>query len=218
MRACSTLVILVAISLCSATKELSGNIDGVYTVSKNHHYANKSTLIWGENDQFSMTVQVSFAPSCATYNSSSSCDDPAWYAVRCGYLHSNHQDSDRFVWRRCTTENCDGFNDSSSPRVQLAAYSYDAGIPPYTGENPQLLQVFSSLLIPETIYALGLSMSGNGDSMFKLRDENGSINEVIIVKHSNLCPDNYNEGMVQGLYFGGSCRAPQDVTVEYFSS
>jgi len=29
------------------------------------------------------------------------------------------------------------------------------------------------------------------------------------------CVSNYFEGTVQGLYFGGTCRAPEDVVVVY---
>ena len=57
---------------------------------------------------------------------------------------------------------CPGYAEGDS-KVQLAAYSYDNGIPPYTGENPNLLKVFSTLLSTEVTYGLALEMSVDGN-------------------------------------------------------
>lgn len=34
---------------------------------------------------------------------------------------------------------------------------------------------------------------------------------------SQLCLDDYYEGTVQGLYFGGTCAAPEEVVCTYWS-
>jgi hypothetical protein len=65
--------------LLTVQDEYAGNINGVYSVFTNMHYANKSTVIWGENGQPSVSVIVSFSESCGLYNCSNNCDDPVWY-------------------------------------------------------------------------------------------------------------------------------------------
>lgn len=181
----------------------------------------------GENGEKSVQVMVSFSESCGLYNCSANCEDTAWYAdfnklwgkARCGYAHDHHKDSDRFAWRRCTSHTCPDYNDDTDgSAIQIAAYSYDAGIAPYTGENPDLLKVFNTILVPNTNYLLGLDMDASGLSVFSLRTSDGIALEQQSVQHSEVCVDNYYKGVVQGLYFGGTCRAPIDVTVQYTSS
>ncbi|CAM9461179.1 unnamed protein product, partial [Ectocarpus fasciculatus] len=140
-----------------------------------------------------------------------------WGKARCGYANSHHQDSDRFAWRRCTQENCPGYSDADGPKIQLAAYSYDAGTPPYTGENPELLKIFGNLFYPNINYYLGLAMDESGLSTFTVSSADGVEIESISVQHSNLCSENFNEGSLQGFYFGGTCTAPIDVTVQFSS-
>ncbi len=118
-------------------------------------------------------VKVLLSTAAASYNcSSSSCPDKLWEGdfnklwgkARCGYTHDHHQDSDRFVWRRCNAAQCPGYTAGES-KVQLAAYSYDNGVPPYTEENPNLLKLFSTLLSTEVTYGLALEMSADGSSL-----------------------------------------------------
>jgi hypothetical protein len=80
--------------------------------------------------------------------------------------------------------------------IQLGTYSYDAGTKPYPNENWRLSKVFSTILQPNVAYILGMESFANGD--------------VVL----NLCT-NYLEGSVLGLYFGGSCTAPVDISVLY---
>lgn len=203
---------------------VQSNIDGVYTVKKGLHYPNKTSVVWGENDQKIFSVLVSLSESCATYNSSDSCDDEQWYydfnklwgKARCGYTNSHHDDSDRFTWRRCTSSACAGYDESLGKRVQIAAYSYDNGAKPYP-DNPELLKVFNTLLIPNVMYMLTLEMDESGLSQYHLSDSDGDSIETQTVQHQNACAENYNEGTVHGLYFGGDCRAPEDVTIQYWS-
>lgn len=83
--------------------EKDGNIAGLFYVFEGFHYANKSSVTWGENGQTDFSVSVSMSSSCATYNCSSSCTDTAWEydlnklwgKARCGYHHDHHKDSDR---------------------------------------------------------------------------------------------------------------------------
>lgn len=232
LQLCLSLALLVssvtaaADSLTVQEDEYTGNINGVYSVFTNMHYANKSSVIWGENGQQSISVMVSFSESCGLYNCSNNCDDPDWYGdfnklwgkARCGYVHDHHQDSDRFTWRRCTADMCAGYTDADGSKIQIAAYSYDGGVAPYTGENPELLKIFTTILSPNIDYLLTLTMDATGLSVFKLSSSTGTAIETQTVQHSVLCEDNYYEGVVQGLYFGGTCRAPEDVTVHYTSS
>ena len=77
-----------------------------------------------------------------------------WGASRCGLLHSHHKDSDRFVWRRWPNEGVD-----SVPEIEIAAYSYDAGVRPYSPDNANLLQPFATHLAVGAVYSLGLEVS-----------------------------------------------------------
>ena len=141
------LLIGVLLSFARLMLSQSDNVNGVYAVYPNHHYANKTSMIWGYNNMTSWNVSVSMSSSCATYDCSSSCpEDPAWYydwnklwgKVRCGYLHDIHKDSDRFVWRRCSDTTCTAFQGTDA--IQIAAYSYDDGNVPY--QNDYLLSAW----------------------------------------------------------------------------
>jgi len=99
---------------------------------------------------------------------------------------------------------------------KIAAYSYDNGVAPYTGENPELLKDFTTTLFPDTEYIFALSMDESGLSTFTLFDSDSNFIEVQTVQHLNKCTDNYWEGIVDGLYFGGTCVAPESVIVSYF--
>ena len=203
----------------SATGEKDDNIAGPFMVKFNHHYSNKTTVTWGQNGQKDWSVRVVLPVEAATYDctntTSYSCEDAAymydwnklWGKARCGYTHDHHQDSDRFVFRKCKTPavNC----------IEVAAYSYDAGVAPYTGENPNLLQQFQATISPNVPYILHMVMEDNGITTFSLLQNDSTWIESVQVQHTNLCEKNYYEGIVDGLYFGGTCRAPVDVVVTY---
>ena len=138
-----------------------------------------------------------------------------WGKARCGGLHQ--QDSDRFVWRRLqnyhTPANCGGMANCSG--IQLATYSYDNGSVPYTNENWDLSKTFSTILQPSVAYILGMESFINGSVVHTLSSSNGTLLESKTNVHSNLCTTNYQSGAVLGLYFGGTCTAPQAISVKY---
>ena len=174
--------------------------------------------------QFSWSVQVTFGQSAASYNGTSCFANTVeyydwnklWGKARCGYTHSHQQDSDRFVWRRLQNfhnpENCGNVPNCSG--IQLATYSYDAGDEPYINENWNLSNTFSTILQPDVAYILGMESFSNGTVLHSLRSADGASLESKTNIHSNLC-SNYEQGTVLGLYFGGNCAAPQDITVKY---
>lgn len=202
------------------------NIIGPYQVSEGMHYANKTSITWGKNGLMDWSVVVTLSSAAALYNCSETCDDPVWYydynklwgKARCGYMHDHHKDSDRFVFRRCSDPTCPVYIDDGVPRIQLAAYSYDNGVAPYNepGTSMGLLQEFSTPVLANTEYTLRLTMDAAGLSSFYLyQTSDGQLLEVQTVSHPTTCPENFNEGTVNGLYFGGDCRAPLDVEVTY---
>jgi len=203
------------------------NINGAYQVKQGFHYSNKTSITWGENSEKSFSVLISMSDEFATYDctntTSYSCEDPAWIydwnklwgKSRCGYAHGHHQDSDRFVWRRCSDSSCSLYDGKN--KISLAAYSYDAGVAPYTGENPGLLQEFKTTIYANTQYKYTLAMDETGLSTFILSSVDGTELETQYVQHTVLCVDNYFEGTVQGLYFGGTCAAPITVIAKYES-
>lgn len=218
--------------LCSIAHGFQGdkydNINGPFEVKKNHHYSNKSSVTWGQNSQKDFSVTIQLSNSAATYDCTNttdySCEDASymydwnklWGKARCGYTHDHHKDSDRFVFRKCSDPSCKAYVDGTK-RIQLAAYSYDNGVAPYTGENPNLLKPFTTTILPEVKYVLQLIMDDSGQSIFNLKDENSQLLETQIVQHSQLCLDDYYQGTVQGLYFGGTCAAPEQVVCTYWS-
>ena len=222
---CLTIFVSLLLSTTrTSIAEETDNINGTYVVKQGDHYSNKSMFkTWGYNDQMTWNVTISLSRSAASYNCSSSCDDPIWYGDfnklwgknRCGYIHDIHEDSDRFVFKRCSDSTCNKYIEGQE-RIALAAYSYDKGVKPYTGENPELLKEFTLTILPETRYMLIMSMSEEGLTTFTLANADGTVLEVQTVQHSNLC-DDYNKGVVDGLYFGGTCEAPEDVYCTYQS-
>lgn len=88
-------------------------------------------------------------------------------------------------------------------------------------DDPNLLQPFSTLLNPLVTYQLALSMDATGLSTFLLSTSDGVLLETQYVQHATTCTASgeppFSEGAVQGLYFGGNCRAPQEVGVQYTS-
>ena len=174
--------------------------------------------------QFTWSVKVTFDQAAVTYNGGTCFDantvdyydwNKLWGKARCGGLHQ--QDSDRFVWRRLqnyhTPANCGGMANCSG--IQLATYSYDNGSVPYTNENWDLSKTFSTILQPSVAYILGMESFINGSVVHTLSSSNGTLLESKTNVHSNLCTTNYQQGTVLGLYFGGTCTAPQAISVKY---
>jgi hypothetical protein len=124
-----------------------GNINSDLLVNIGMHYPNKSSVSYGINGQPYFSLKVTMSESCATYNCTSSCpEDPVWYydwnkiwgKSRCGYYHDHHEDSDRFVFRRCSDASCAAYVAGQS-LIQIAGYSYDNGLNPYSGIFVQII-------------------------------------------------------------------------------
>lgn len=202
--------------------------DKCYTVKQGSFYS--SILPFnGANSNTTLATYAKFDRNCAQYLFSD--QDPMghlcstswnklWGTVRCGILNSNHKDSDRFVWRRAQkclvynspyvtgeVENCD-----EQDLIEIAAYSYDNGDQPFTSENQgRLLKIFQNKLYVDTWYFLKLTLYQTG-AIFEVFTEHGSLIERQTIDHRD-CGTSYMYGLMQGLYFGGQCPAPQDVTV-----
>jgi hypothetical protein len=124
----ATVLILTTVAFSMGDNKF---IYGVFSVRKGLHYSNKTTIEWGSNDFASSRVTVSMSTSCATYDCSQSCEDTKWYydwnklwgKIRCGYTNGNHDDSDRFVWRRCSDPTC-ALYVSGQNMIQLGAYRF----------------------------------------------------------------------------------------------
>ena len=121
-----------------------------------------------------------------------------------------------FIFRnRCSDASCDAYEEGAK-RVQLAAYSYDNGVSPM--ENPsEFMKEFSTTIETDTEYMLIMNMDETGLTTFTLATAAGESIESQYVQHTVTCPDDYFKGTVQGLYFGGTCRAPEDVVIVYSS-
>ena len=114
---------------------------------------------------------------------------------------------------RCSDPSCDSYVEGEK-RVQLAAYSYDNGVAPYNNPN-DLMREFATTIETDKPYMLIMAMDATGLSTFSLADVAGNLIETQTIQHTITCEDNYFEGTVQGWYFGGTCRAPEDVFVTY---
>ena len=170
--------------------------------------------------------KVTFSQSAATYAGTSCFDNTVeyydwnklWGKARCGYNHPHQEDSDRFVWRRLQdlhepAPNCGGLTNCTG--IQLATYSYDAGVTPFPDENWDLSKTFATVLQPDVPYILGMESYVDGSVVHTLHSGDWTLLETKTNYHSNLCENNFEQGTVLGLYFGGTCTAPQDVTVTY---
>lgn len=208
-------------------KEEFDNIEGTFAVKFNWHYSNKTSVTWGQNSEKDFSVKIALSPAAAIYDCTNtteySCEDSAymydwnklWGKARCGYFHDHHQDSDRFVFRKCSDPSCEGYVAGSPPGIQIGAYSYDNGVAPYSGQDPGLMKTFKTVISPEIVYTYQLIMDATGISTFVLKTAEGVELERQIVQHTALCADNYFEGTVQGLYFGGTCKAPVEIIATY---
>lgn len=203
------------------------NINGVFAVKFNRHYSNKTSVIWGRNADTDWSVLVSLSKTAATYDctntSTYSCEDPVymydwnklWGKARCGYYHDHHDDSDRFVFRKCSDSSCAAYQEGKA-LIQIGAYSYDAGREPYL--HSDLLKEFKTLVEPDVFYKYQLVIDASGMSTYILKSADDVELERQVIQHTVLCEDNYFEGTVNGLYFGGTCSAPVEVIATYQSN
>ena len=129
--------------------------------------------------------------------------------VRCGMFNSNHQDSDRFVWRRA--QSCLKFNGEyvtgvvencvEEDLIELAAYTYDNGALPFTAENQgRLLKIFNTKVKVDTWYIYKLIISTN-NTVYQLFNDENQLLESQTIEHRE-CGSSFYIGALQSLYFG----------------
>jgi hypothetical protein len=197
-------------------------------VEKDQHFT--STLpFYGFKQDRVITTRVRFQNNTARYlfppteSKGRLCSqswNQLWGTTRCGYLTSNHWASDRFVWRRagsCLTYDSAGHVIHEVPKcpernlIELAASAYDDGLKPFEHQG-KLLKEFSTKLQINKWYNLKLTVDET-KTIYQLSDHANRVLETQTVEHHSC--ESYNLGMLQGLYFGGQCPAPQPVTVCY---
>ncbi len=206
------------------------NCQKCYHVNPNDHYPAGTLPIHSMNDSPILKSRIKFSNNTAHYLFSPTDDkgtlcstswNKLWGTVRCGYLNTNHKDSDRFVWRRANS--CLIFNGShvvgEKPNcpdanfIEIAAYAYDNGMKPFEHIGT-LLKQFNTKVQVETFYGYVLRISSN-QTVYELWNDNFSnLLETQVITHRD-CGSNYCKGMKQTLYFGGQCPAPQTVQVCY---
>ena len=84
------LVLLYLVLLFYKVDSAETNVVGVFGVHKGLHYANKTSVVWGYNSQTEFAVDVALSAACASYNSSTSCDDAAWYIATLTLFTNTH--------------------------------------------------------------------------------------------------------------------------------
>jgi hypothetical protein len=97
--------------------------------------------------------------------------------------------------------------------VQIAAYAYDMGHLPY--QNSSLLTIFNTLLDVTAEYTFSIQF-GPTWSIYNLhtaKSQGMKLLESNTIEHT-YCEE-YGKGYNLGLYFGGECPAPCDITCCY---
>lgn len=218
---------LLAVVLGLCLSQSSIDAADCRTVKQGAHYA---TLLpfHGLKSDAVISTRVQFTNSSARYLFPPNEDkgllctsswNKLWGACRCGYLTSNHKDSDRFVFRRAgsclqyeagrvVAENA---NCPESNLVEIAAYAYDNSAKPFENEGT-LLKQFKTKLRVDDWYKVSLIFEETR-TIYQLFDDQNQLLETQEIAH-RACKD-FKLGMMQDLYFGGQCPAPQDVTVCY---
>lgn len=198
------------------------------TIEKGHHFTS-TTPYYGFNDKLIISTRIKFDNNTVHYLFPPTDDkgracmqswNQLYGTTRCGYFNSNHQDADRFVWRRadsCLIYDTTGHvigekpNCSEANLVELAASTYDDGLKPY--EHPGKLQKeFTTKPQVETWYRLTLILSQT-ITTYQLFDNSDQLLETQTINHRS-CSE-FNHGLIQGFYFGGECPAPQTLSVCY---
>lgn len=144
----------------------------------------------------------------------------AWGATRCGFNMTNHDDSDRFVWRRavsCFIFDSQGHvigekaNCSEANLIEIAAYAYDGGRKPFQHQGT-LLKEFTTKVRVDKWVKLTLIFESTS-TIYRLSDDYNRPLETLTIEHRNC--KQFRRGIRQSFYFGGVCAAPQPVSVCY---
>jgi hypothetical protein len=197
------------------------------TVKQGSHYTSLIPFNGFKSDAI-ISTRVQFTNSSARYLFPSTEEkgylcttswNKLWGACRCGYLTSNHKDSDRFVFRRagsCLNYEAGRVISESnvcteSDLIEIAAYAYDNSVKPFENQDT-LLKEFATKLRVDAWYKVTLIFE-EAKTTYQLFDNNGQLLETQEIVHRQ-CKD-FKNGMMQDLYFGGQCPAPQAVSVCY---
>ena len=193
------------------------------------HQFTSTTPFYGFNHNQVISIRVRFDNNTAWYlfpstdNKGRSCTqswNQLWGSTRCGFLTNNHQDSDRFVWRRagsCMNYDPQGHVTGEKPNcpeadlVELGASAYNDGLNPY--EHLKVLhKEFKTRARVDTWYRLKMQFD-ESQTIYELSDDADELLESQTIDHHHCLE--YHHGMIQGFYFGGECPAPQAVSVCY---
>ncbi|CAF4723990.1 unnamed protein product, partial [Rotaria socialis] len=167
------------------------------TVKQGAHYTSLIPF-HGFKSAETISSRVQFTNSSATYLFPST--DPKghlctsswnklWGACRCGYLTSNHKDSDRFVFRRvgsCLRYEAGhvvGENDNCADAnlIEIAAYAYDNSLKPFENQGT-LLKEFSTRLLVDSWYKVTLIFQAT-KTIYQLFDANEQLLETQEIAH-----------------------------------
>ncbi|CAF4643981.1 unnamed protein product, partial [Rotaria socialis] len=170
------------------------------TVKQGAHYTSLIPF-HGFKSAETISSRVQFTNSSATYLFPST--DPKghlctsswnklWGACRCGYLTSNHKDSDRFVFRRvgsCLRYEAGhvvGENDNCADAnlIEIAAYAYDNSLKPFENQGT-LLKEFSTRLLVDSWYKVTLIFQAT-KTIYQLFDANEQLLETQEIAHRQL--------------------------------
>ena len=163
-------------------------------------------------------IKIKFSKDCSEYLFDPTDDkghlcstswNKLWGTVRCGMFNSNHQDSDRFVWRRA--QSCLKFSGNNvigeiedcpeKDLIELAAYTYDNGTIPFSQENAGiLLKIFQTKVKVETWYIYKLIITPF-NTVYQLFGDDHQLLESTTIEHRE-CGTSYYIGALQNLYFG----------------
>ncbi|RMZ94539.1 hypothetical protein BpHYR1_044535, partial [Brachionus plicatilis] len=211
---------------------ISAQNETVLSVKPGSHFSSLLGLgILNNNPE--LVKRIKFSSNCAQYlftsdNEKGKLCSTSWNklfgTVRCGIFNSNHKDSDRFIWRRA--QSCLIFSSTfvmgelddcaEKNLIEIAAYTYDNGDVPYESQNQgRLLKTFKTKVKIETWYIYKLLIN-QLFTEYQLMDDNGNLLESLRIEHRD-CGSSYYTGLLQNLYFGGQCPAPQEVSVAYRS-
>jgi len=214
-------VIALAINSVHSVKECR-------TVKQDAHYTSQLPF-YGFKTEPTLSTWIQFTKSTAHYlfpptESRGRLCTTSWNQLfgscRCGYLNSVHSDSDRFVWRRansCVEFDSTGHvigerkNCKEANLIEIAAAAYDNGLKPFEHQGT-LLKEFSTKVRIETWYRIEIRTT-EMKTTYKLFNDKNKLIETQEINHRSC--DNYQIGLIQGLYFGGQCPAPQEVSVCY---
>lgn len=144
------------------------------------------------------TYDVIFDDNCRYDIGQDQTDKNKLFGWSYGFHHIN---SARVTWYY--DKECDG--------IRLCLYIYNDG-KCIKHNDSNLYKIGEKLNIKLTSYICNNTISNEEEWRIEMIVNETAITSCIISKH-NLC----NWGYTLGLYFGGNCRAPHDISVQFFA-